>query len=352
MLNKSRLEHAARVAEEAVATGPQPTALLAVANSRETIWTHVVPGNDGARLDSIFPLASITKPIVATAVMRLVEEGRLALNLPVAHYLPDFGASGPSKDKITTWHLLTHASGLDEGPMMAEMTRPGRWQEGATPRWLYEMCLSAPQKFEPGTAYEYNSLTFSLLGELIERLTGEPYPLYLRHHIFEPLGMTSTGFEPLDPSRAVNVHGFEAHEAESVWIALAMPGGGLYSSAADLVAFAQAYLRGGTYEGYHLLSPASIKVMTQHYTAGVTQFGTANPFNYGLGWGKPSSPRQGDVLASERAYGHSGATGTMLWIDPEYDLIFVFLCNHWGIEDPTAADRRALYAVYGALEQG
>ena len=349
-IDVSRLQNAARVAEDAVAHGPQPTALIAVADSRETIWTHVVPGKDGARLDSIFPLASITKPIVATAVLRLVEEGLLMLNNPIAFYLPEFGESGPGKERVTTWHLLNHSSGLDEGPMMAALNNPDRWQE-MSPRWLYEMCLSAPLKFEPSTAYEYNSLTFSVLGELIERLTGGAYPEYLQRHVFDPLGMASTGFVPVDPVRHIYAHGFEPHEAEKIWMKLAMPGGALYSTASDLVAFGQAYLRGGTYNGHHLLSPASIELMTQHYTAGKTQFGTGDRFNYGLGWGKPSSPRDGDVLSSERAYGHAGATGTRLWIDPAYDLVFVFLCNRWEIEDPSQASLRTLNAVYGAMEQ-
>jgi CubicO group peptidase (beta-lactamase class C family) len=350
LLNRSRLENAARVAEEAVAHGPQPTALIAVADRRETIWTHVVPGEDEARLDSIYPLGSITKPIVATAIMRLVEEGRLALNVPVAQYLPEFGGNG--RESITTWHILTHSSGLEEGQFNSELYAIGARGEEPPPGWLFEAnCRSWP-RFVPGTEYEYNSLTFAVLGELITRLAGEPYPEYLCRNIFEPLGMASTGFEPVDPARALPVHGFDPPGAIGAWNRMSVPGGGLYSTAADLVAFGQAYLRGGEYGGYHLLSPASIEVMTQHHTAGGRQFGTGDRFNYGLGWGKPSLPHDGDVPASERAYGHAGITGTLLWIDPAYDLVFVFLSNRWGIVDPSEASMRALNAVYGAVEPG
>jgi CubicO group peptidase (beta-lactamase class C family) len=91
--------------------------------------------------------------------------------------------------------------------------------------------------------------------------------------------------------------------------------------------------------------------MTRHYTAGKTQWdnGRRVPINYALGWGKPSSPPNGDLLASERAYGHGGATGTLLWIDPEWDLVYVFLTNKWEMKDPTDAKARGLNAAYGAF---
>lgn len=348
-LNRKRLEYAARVAEDAVAHGPQPTALIAVADSKETLWTYVVAGEDGAKVDSIFPLASISKSIIATAIMRLVEEGLLGLNVSVAHYLPEFGAN--DKSAVTTWHLLTHSSGIEEATFIEELEGIGARGGSPPDNWWFQANCRSWLRFPPGTQYEYNTLAFAVLGELITRLSGEAYPDYLRHHIFEPLGMASTGFEPLDPTRAVDPHHFLPREMLGAWHKMAIAGGGLYSSASDLVAFGQAYLRGGSFDGYHLLSPASIELMTRNYAAGRTQWNSTNRFNSGLGWGKPSQPRDGDVLSSERAYGHQGATGTLLWIDPEYDLVFVFLTNRWNIEDPALSNTRALNAVYGAIER-
>src|SRR5690349_11654912 len=164
----TRLQNAARVVEEAVESGAYPCGLLAVANSKQTVSTYLVPGADHVAADSIFPIASITKPIVATAVMRLVEEGRLLLNVPVATYLPEFGANG--KERVTTWHLLTHTSGLEEQHWWAELVE--RWgQPDATepfpPNILYDMARRSHLRFAPGTRCAYCGLSFSVLGELI-----------------------------------------------------------------------------------------------------------------------------------------------------------------------------------------
>jgi CubicO group peptidase (beta-lactamase class C family) len=273
--------------------------------------------------------------------MRLAEEGRLALNLPVAHYIPEFAAHG--KGRVSTWHLLTHTSGLEEARWFEELG--GR---GASPHEYVRAACDSYLHFEPGERCEYCSLSFAILGELIARLGGQPYPDYLREHIFAPLGMRDTAFQPSDPARAAPVHDVGGPDGVARFSAAAHPGGGLWSTASDLVAFGQAFLRGGLYNGYRLLGPAALASMTRNHTAGMSAIVEryAEPFNYGLGWGKPD--RNGSTLGSERAFGHGGATGTYLWIDPEWDLAFVFLTNRWGIETDTA--RRTLNAVYGALE--
>jgi len=333
-----------------VKNGPLPTAVIAVADRDKTLWTHISPGADPVLLDSIFQIASITKPIVATAIMRLVDEGKLLLNVPVATYLPEFGAN--DKGRVTTWHLLTHSSGLEEERFMAELQTLAVTGGRASPEFLYEACCRSNLDFEPGSAYRYNSLAFSVLGELITRLGGEPYPEYLHHHIFEPLGMSSTDFSPVDRHRAAPLYDFQPAHMLEAFNVLAMPGGGLWSTASDLTAFGQAYLRGGTSAGgYKLLSPASIDLMTRHYTQGAKQFGTEFRFDYGLGWGKPSMPRDGDLLASERAFGHGGASGTLLWIDPEYDFVYVFLSNRWDMVDPLETRSRCLNVVYGSFHK-
>jgi CubicO group peptidase (beta-lactamase class C family) len=350
-ISVERLQPIAAIAEELVRSGDMPSAVVAVANSRETLWTHVVPGEDGVALDSIFLLASITKPIVATAIMRLVEEGKLMLSLPVARYLPEFGANG--KQKVTAFHLLTHSSGMEENSFWNEL-----WERRTAPptaEWQYEACCRSYLHYEPGSNHTYSTITFAVLAELIKRLSGLSQGEYLRQHIFEPLGMRSMGYRPTDPGKAAPVrrlHGMEETTPEILegFIALEQPGSGLWSTTADLVTFGQAYLRGGTYNGYHLLSRPAIEMMTQHYTRGAVDTSNGQPFNYSLGWGKPSYPPNGALLCSERAFSHHGATGTMLWIDPEYDLVVVFLSNDWAHEDPSEARGRILNVAYGAME--
>jgi CubicO group peptidase (beta-lactamase class C family) len=202
-LDRERLQDAVRIAEEAVRSGTHPSAVIAVADSRQTLWTHAVPGPDNVSLDSIFLVASITKPIVATAILQLVEQGKLQLDAPVSRYLPEF--TGQGKERITTWHLLTHSSGLEEEHFWSELDSLAGTGNLPARRWLFEACCRSYTNFEPGSAYHYNSLTFNVLAELIGHLSSQPYDEYLWEHIFEPLGMEDTAFYPLDRNRAVPV---------------------------------------------------------------------------------------------------------------------------------------------------
>jgi CubicO group peptidase (beta-lactamase class C family) len=349
-IDPDHLNHAIAAAEAAVRDGGYPSAVIAAANIERTFLTHIAthPERAPAALDSIFLLASITKPIVATAVMRLAEQGRLTLADPIVKHIPEFETFG--KGAVTIWHILTHTSGLDESGWWREIM----FERRASPGDLVQMaCLSA-LRYEPGARYEYNTLAFAILGELIERLSGLPYPEYLRREIFEPLGMRDTSFAPQGDQRARAMPVYSAMNDQDAdariayFTSTAAPGGGLWSTAADLVAFGQALLRGGASNGYHLLAPPSIALMTRLHTAGMTEVredGSTVPALYGLGWGKPAL--DGSTLASPRAYRHGGVTGTLLLVDPEWDLMFVFLTNAWGIEGQ--GPNLVANAIYGAM---
>jgi CubicO group peptidase (beta-lactamase class C family) len=352
-IDTSRLHYAVAAAEAAVRDSGYPSAVIAAANAEKTFLTHVAthPERATAALDSIFLLASISKPIVATAIMRLVEQGRLTLADPVVKYIPEFETFG--KGAVTIWHLLTHTSGLDESGWWREILFDRRASAGDLLQIAYKSAL----RYAPGTRYEYNTLTFALLGELIARLSGLTYSEYLHQEIFEPLGMHDTSFAPQgeQQARAMPIYSaqnepdFESKIA--YFISTAAPGGGLWSTTADLVAFGQALLRGGSSNGYHLLSPASIAMMTRLHTPGMTETrddGSVVPALYGLGWGKPAP--DDSILAAPSAFSHGGVTGTLLLIDPEWELVFVFLTNSWGI-DARGPDMVA-NAIYGALRSG
>jgi len=348
-LDAYRLELAFERANEAVQQQKVPSAVLAIANRRELVRCEAYsrPGGDQVQTDSIFLLASISKPIAATAVMQLVEDGLLVLSDPLTRYIPEFAQ--PGKLPVTAWHLLTHTSGMEELAYWDALV-----PRGAPVSAFLEAARHSALHFAPGARYEYNTLSFYLLAELVTRLSGLPFEEYLRRRVLDPLGMVDTSFDPGSNERAVWAHGFgpdPQREAATLrhFVSLAVPGGGLWSTAADLVAFGQAYLNGGRHADYQLLAPATIELMTREHTTGLVDMveGRPQPAHYGLGWGKASLG--GRLPGSPRAFEHGGATGTCLWIDPEWDLVFVFLTNQFGVEDHVR--QSALQAVYSALRK-
>lgn len=347
----TRLQRAFDLVSAQVESGVVPSAVLAVANGHGIVRVEAFSGADRAATDSIYLLASISKPITATAVMQLVERGSLVLSAPIQRYIPEFAAlpaadGRPGGEVVTAWHLLTHTSGiLDMDAELLERERPDRAR-------LLEIACTAPLRFEPGSRHEYCSLTFELLGELIRRIDGRELPRYLGEELFGPLGMSDTGFEPIDTARTMPAHfpGFPEELQSFVtafFNALRAPGGGLWGTAADLVAFGRAMLGGGTLDGHRVLGRRFVEQMAREQTAGIRDPGPPawDPF-YGLGWGLPGLG--GRLPASRGAFQHGGATGPRLLVDPEADLVVVYLANRWGLDDePSMA---AIQAVYGALD--
>jgi len=345
-LDPDRLRRAVAVARGGVERGEAPAAVLAVADGRDTLCCEALtrPGGDVVAPDTIFLLTSITKPILATAVLQLAEAGRLVLSEPVARYIP--GWATPVTSAVTAWHLLTHTSGI------AEVTWPETVRQRPAVAVGLEPACRMPLRSAPGTRFAYSTLSFYLLAELITRLGGRPYPEYLQEHIFAPLGMADTSFDPRAAGpRVAPVHGIDPdgtlgdEQALRYFISLAMPGAGLWSTAADLVAFGQTLLNGGRRGDTRLLSPPFIELMTRDQTAGVPTAEGASPAHYGLGWFKRSL--EGRLPGSPRVFEHDGATGTRLWIDPDYDLVYVYLTNGFNLDNPTQV--AALQAVYGAF---
>lgn len=331
-LDAALLESAYQVVAEGVASGALPSGVLAVATAHETVRLDAF-GPLGT--ESIFLLASITKPIFATGVMRLVERGRVLLNTPVAEVVPEFGQAG--KGDVRLWHLLTHTSGLDEAWVVREAGPAPR-----RPERLLALACAAPLQFRPGSRYAYCNQTFAVMAELIHRIDGRDHASYLRQEVLEPLGMQDTSYVPPDSPRVAPVHdapwGVDAAQ-RAAWIAQHSPSGGLWSTAADLVTFGQMLLGGGEHGGYRVLAPATLAAMTRLQTAGIPM---SSPLGevasaYGLGFSKAvmhgdNGPSQ--ELRSASGFGHGGATGTYLLVEPQLDLVIVFLTNRWGIDVP------------------
>jgi len=355
-------------ARQVVAEGALPTAVVAVGDETGVLAIKAFPGplDRAVATDSLFFLASVTKPIVATAVMQLVEEGRLDLHEPIQRLVPEF--RGQWKDRITPWHVLTHTTGLPD--MDALLVLKKRLNAAQ----MLELVCGTPLTFEPGSRFAYASDSFYLLAASIARLTGMTFPDALRRRVLRPIGAHDLTFDPRRArNRAVRVHGVGVENRlmqELVMRFLAratVPGGGLWGTAADLLRFGRSMLPVASGAGPRILSQASIDEMTREQTKGlfaISADGTLRDPRYALGWGKPhpagmapsvidetSAPDAGEVVrvpASPSTFTHGGASGTRLWIDPQRELVFVFLTNQWEASD--AAMFSILREVYTAWD--
>ena len=308
--------------EEAIRAGETPGAVIVIGHQGEIVLRQafghrsLAPPRPMAP-DALFDVASLTKVVATTpAVLQLVEKGSLQLDAPVARYWPEF--KGRGKERITVRHLLTHYSGL----------RPGLLPK---PAWSgYDAALKRivadTPPFPPGSLFIYSDLNFIILGELVRRVSAEPLEAYCRRHIFEPLGMTDTGFKP---PRSLN--GRFAPTMEGSWGVVHDPdtrrmGGisgaaGLFATADDLARFAQSILDGGCIADSRFLNAASVEQMVQ------AQSPAGKLPAKGLGWAIHSPSGNWSEMLPAGSFGHKGFTGTLLWIDPETRTYLIVLSN-------------------------
>jgi CubicO group peptidase (beta-lactamase class C family) len=315
------------VLDRALASKAFPGGVVAV--GREGALVHLRPfgrqtydpGAPAVQADTVYDLASLTKVIVTTTMaMILVDEGRLDLSRPVSAFIPAF--RGGAKDKVTVEHLLTHSSGID---WWAPLYKEIRGQPVYVRR-IVGMGLA----YEPGAKALYSDLGLILLGEILERVAGEPLDAFARKRIFEPLGMKETRFRPgrellprLAPTEVVAergglVHGV-VHDENAMGLGGVAPHAGLFGTAGDLARFAQMLLNGGVFEHQRIVS----RVTLERFTSAVRVPGSSRAY----GWEKPTPENSAGVRLSPSAFGHTGFTGTSMWIDPEQKLFVVLLTN-------------------------
>ncbi len=321
----SRLSVLDPIVNDAIAQREIPGAVLIVGHDGRVVYRKAYgnralePRREAMTLDTVFDCASLTKVVATTtAIMQLWEQGKFRMSDPVAQYLPEFGQNG--KQDITIRALLVHYSGLAPDLDLAK-----KWEGKET---AYRMALEAAPERPPGAAFAYSDINFVVLGALVERLSGESLDEYAAKHIFAPLGMNETRFLPphswepriaptdedenhrllrgvVDDPTARRMGGVAGHA-------------GVFSTAADLAIFAQALLDGGR----GVLTPATIAKMTA----------PQQPVNgtalRGFGWDidSPLSTNRGELLPVG-GYGHTGFTGTSLWIDPATKTYIVLLTN-------------------------
>ena len=340
-LQASRLKYIDDVVTESIAARETPGAVVLVARNGRIAYLKafgnrsVQPKTEPMTADTIFDISSLTK-VVATlpSVMRLVESGKLRIEDRVKRYLPKF--TGGGKDPITVRQLLNHYSGL---PADFDLSKP--WSGYAA---ALEELWKVETASDPGKEFVYSDLNFIALGEIIRSLTGKPLDGFAREQIFLPLGMNETLFcppanltariAPTEPRRNTlrylkgqladsldkMVRG-EVHDP-TAWRMGGVAGhAGLFSTAKDLGIYAQMLLDGGSYGGVRLLSPASVAAMTS------VQSPPGSIEVRGLGWDLQStySAPGGDLLKG--GYGHTGFTGTSLWIHPQSSTFIIVLTN-------------------------
>lgn len=271
--------------------------------------------------ETIYDLASLTKVMATTLAMQLVETGQLKLDHPVSRYFSSFIQEG--RGTITVRHLLTHTSGL---PAYLPLYKSLRGKAAFVAK-----ILQAPLESKPGTQAVYSDLGFILMGDILEKLAALPLDRIMMTRLFEPLGMKQTFFKPsrkwlkwiapteIDPWRGRLLRG-EVHD-ENAW---AMGGvsahAGLFGSSGDLAIFCQMLLNGGIYDHRRLVRRSTLDMFTarQNFPEGSSR---------ALGWDTPSESSSAGSLLSPRSFGHTGFTGTSLWIDPQHELFIVLLTN-------------------------
>lgn len=309
--------------------------------------------------DTIFQIASMTKPVTGAAIMILVDEGLVALTDPVEKHLPEFrgqvlsGGRKPTRPP-TLRDLLTHTSGMPGGTPAAVsdiFQRRDRTLEEAVLIYSQQRLLS-----EPGAQWRYSNMGIATLGRIVEVASGMAYHRFLKERIFEPLGMKDTFFFPpkekhgriaamysYDNGKLTRAE-FELYREGAKYPA---PEGGLYSTASDMAAFYQMMLNGGVFQSKRILSPAAVAAMTAVHT-GELKAGFAPGVGYGLSWGVVRDNDGIFRLNSTGAYGHGGAWRTYGWIDPAKKLVGVIMMQRISRDGDLADEINAVMAMASA----
>jgi len=271
---------------------------------------------------TLFDLASLTKVVGTTpAVMALVDDGKVKLESPVYRYLSQFRGGG--KGDVTVWNLLTHTSGLPAGDDL--------FGQSADPEAAFRMVLGTDLTAEPGMRVEYSDFGMILMAEVVHRRADEPVDAFVARRVFAPLGMRSTMYTPpltwwsstvpsalrAGASRPYTVREV-VHDGNAFRLGGVAGHAGLFSTASDLAIYAQTLLNGGSYGERRIWSPRTVQRFTTKQSNADTR---------ALGWDTPAKKSSSGDYFSARSYGHTGFTGTSIWIDPARDLFVVLLTN-------------------------
>jgi CubicO group peptidase (beta-lactamase class C family) len=324
-MSAQRLETIDRVIQRGITAGGYPGAAVVVGRKGAAVWEkgfgRLSWDVNSARVSadkSIYDLASLTKVIgTTTAAMILFDEGKLVLDEKVQHYLPGF--IGGLKDEVTVRQLLMHRGGLPAGREL--------WRHAKSPEEAKQMVIDTPLEYRPGTGFVYSDIGADLLGLIVEACAGERLDTFLDHRVFKPLGMNDTGFKPADslvyriaptevtPPRGYPVRG-EVHDENAYALGGVAGHAGLFGTASDLSVFAQMLLNGGSYAGTRIVAESTVKLFTAKASG-----------SRALGWEVGEGQHGAGMFFGENAFGHTGFTGTSIWIDPDREMFVILLTN-------------------------
>jgi CubicO group peptidase (beta-lactamase class C family) len=340
-LDLRRLAVADALVAKGCEDGIYPSAVLLIARHGKIAHQSAVgvlkPGGPKTQVDTIFDLASLTKPHVALGLLTLLEEGKLALTQEIQAFLPE--AKGTAVGPLTLKLLATHTSGLPAWKPLYKSGIDGpKVLPDAHDRILGEI-LATPLHHPPGTKYMYSDLGYMLIGEIVSRVGGMALDLYLHSRIFAPLGMKDTGYRPAPTLRdriaptsnsALQgkklVHG-EVHDENALVFGGVSGHAGLFGTASDLAIPASALATNGEVKGHRVLGVPTLRLVRSNQTDPAVG-------GHSIGWFTPPNgmlPR-GDIFG-DSAFGHTGFTGTMILIDPSVELAVILLTNR--VVNPT-----------------
>ena len=331
--------------EESIAHGDLPGAVVIVGIRDRVVYRKafgnraVLPSREPMTVDTVFDVASLTKPVVtATSLMILVERGKVALRDPVVRYIPEFAPDGGDRAKVTVEQLLTHRAGLPPDDPIDLYT--------GSPAEIFERKYRQPLEGPPGTRFRYSDVGYEVLGSLVERVSGEPLDRFAEENIFRPLGMKESHFRRVatsrflgekmdlaDPSRPPVSRIAPTERRDDRWMrgevhdprAYALGGvaghAGLFSTADDLSRYCRMILGGGALGRVRILSPLGVEALTRPRFYGDDDLRA-------LGWDVSTAySRNAGDLFPPGSFGHTGFTGTSLWLDPSSRSWVVFLSN-------------------------
>ena len=318
--------------EAAIEAGDLPGAVVGFWSNgewlvRETFGNRTVgETNEAMTLDTVFDMASITKPVsTATSIAILAERGKVNNEAPVKTYLPEF--TGDGRDEVLVKHLLTHTAGLIPDNAI------GEYKSGVDEAW--KNLFAVKIQSTPGSKFVYSDVCFQLLGKIVERASGQPLNEFAKANIFDPLVMKDSGYLPAEslkpriaPTEARDgkmLRG-EVHDPRAALTGGVAGHAGLFSTLDDIARYSQMMLASGTLDNVQIMRPETVVKLTAPHTLDTRpDFGVISRTN-GFDHHSPYSYNSGDVL-SGAAFGHGGFTGTVLWIDPVRNCFFVFLSN-------------------------